>query len=116
MQKQLTLPMLTVYEGPKLVDVELVKACRTYRDVVRACWNLRTRRSLTKRVLAEETGSYAPHISDYLSDDDNRRDLPAKRIAAFETSCGNRMITQWLAMQANLTIMEQFIPSARWAA
>jgi hypothetical protein len=113
---QLALPMLTVYEGPKLVEVELVQACRTYRDVVRACWNLRTRRSLTKSLLAEETGSYPSHMSDYLSEDESRRELPAKRIAAFETSCGNRIITQWLAMKANLTIMEQFIPGARWAA
>jgi hypothetical protein len=116
MQQQLLLPMLTVYEGPKLVDLELVKACRTYRDAVRACWMLRTRRNLTQRVLAEETGGYASHICDYISEDETRRELPAKRVSAFEIACGNRLITQWLAYQANLTILEQYIPSARWVS
>jgi hypothetical protein len=113
---QLSLPMLTVYEGPKLVDLELVKACRTYRDAVRACWMLRTRRSLTQALLAEETGCYSSHVCDYISESEAKRELPAKRIEAFERSCGNRLISQWLALQANLTILEQFIPAARWAA
>ena len=38
--RQLTLPMLTVYTGPRLVDDEIVTACRSYREAVRACWNL----------------------------------------------------------------------------
>lgn len=113
---QLSLPMLTVYSGPRLIDNEIVIAVRTYREAVRACWNLRTRRHLTWRVLAEEAGLYASHCSDYLSEDDAKRELPAKHINEFEIACGNRMISQWLANQANLTIMEQFIPAARRAA
>lgn len=107
---QLTLPMLTVYEGPALVSIDAVAACNTYRDaVLRACWLTKRRTSMTKRVLAEETGCYPSHITDYLSDNPERRELPAKHIAAFEVSCGNRLISQWLARQANLTILEQFI-------
>lgn len=106
---QLQLPMLTVYEGPSLVNHDTVKSCQTYRDAVRMCWSLRKRTSMTRRVLAEETGCYAPHITDFLSDDDKRRNLPAKHIAAFEVSCGNRAISQWLAAQAQLTILETFI-------
>jgi hypothetical protein len=110
MQQQLTLPMLTVYVGPRLVDADLVIACRTYREAVRACWDLRTRRNITKRLLAEAAGLYASHLSDYLNvDDDTKRELPARHINAFEIECGNRFITQWLARQANLTILEQFI-------
>jgi hypothetical protein len=37
-------------------------------------------------------------------------------VNAFEVACGNRLISQWLALQANLTILEQYIPSARWAS
>jgi hypothetical protein len=114
--EQLRLPMLTVYEGPKLVDIELVRAIPTYRAAVRACWMLRTRRSLTQALIAEETGCYASHVTDYVSGSEDKRELPAKWIAAFEGSCGNRLISQWLAFQANLTIMEQFIPAARWTA
>jgi len=106
---QLNLPMLTYYVGPSLIDAEIVLACRTYREAVRACWDMRTRRGLTKRALAEGAGLYASHVSDYISDDDSKRELPAKHINAFEIECGNRFVSQWLARQANLTILEQFI-------
>ena len=88
---------------------EVLAAVFTYREAVRVCWDLRTRRHLSRRVLAEESGVYASHVSDYLSDDAGKRELPAKHIAAFEVACGNRTISQWLAKQANLTILEQFI-------
>lgn len=110
--EQLTLPMLTVYTGPRLVDLEIVDACHTYRDAVCCCWDLRTRRNLTQRVLAEEAGLYASHVSDYLSTLHAKRDLPAKHVNGFELCCGNRMISQWLARQAGLTILEQFIRRA----
>jgi hypothetical protein len=110
MQQQMTLPMLTLYVGPRLIDAEIVLACKTYREAVCACWDLRTRRHLTKRLLAEGAGLYASHLSDYLNpDDDTKRELPARHINAFEIECGNRFVTQWLARQANLTILEQFI-------
>jgi hypothetical protein len=115
--EQLRLPMLTVYTGPRLVSAELVDACRSYRDAVRACWEMRTRRNLTQRMLAEEIESYPSHVTDYVHRDDkpSRRDLPAKRINDFEIACGNRFISQYLARQANLTILEQFIDSRRAA-
>ena len=106
---QLTLPMLTVYEGPRLVDHDAVKAARSYREAVRLCWDLRHRKNLPKTLLAQESGIYASHATDYLSDDESRRELPAKHIAAFEVSCGNRAISQWLSAQAHLTILETFI-------
>jgi hypothetical protein len=113
---QLHLPMLTVYEGPRLVSQEILAGVLSYRDAVRTCWDLRTRRNLTKRVLAEETGLYPSHVSDYLSELEWKRELPAKHINLFEVSCGNRVITQWHNRQANLTILEQFIESRRAAA
>ncbi len=113
---QLQLPMLTYYEGPRLLGAEQLDQVKTYRDAVRLCWQQRTRRSLTARGLAEEAGLYASHLSDYLSHLETKRELPAKHIAAFELACGNRAITQWLARQANLTILEQFIQPKREAA
>lgn len=106
---QMQLPMLTVYEGPRIVPQDVVAACKTFRDAVRMCWQLKPRTRLTKAQLAEETGCYASHITDYLSDKELSRNLPAERIAAFEVACGNRVITQWLTCQAHLTILETFI-------
>ncbi len=113
---QMQLPMLTYYEGPRLLDSEQLDQITTYREAVRQCWRERTRRSLSGRGLAQEAGLYASHLSDYLSHLEIKRELPAKHIAAFELACGNRAITQWLARQANLTILEQFIQPARKAA
>ncbi|HYW57698.1 MAG TPA: XRE family transcriptional regulator [Polaromonas sp.] len=106
---QLTLPMLTYYEGPRLISQEVLAAVLTYREAVLVCWDLRTRRSLTHRQLAVEAHLYASHVSDYLNKDSSKRELPAKHVANFEVACGNRAISQWLAKQANLTILEQFI-------
>ena len=82
--EQLKLPMLTVYTGPRLVDMDAVDACRGYREAVRTCWDMRTRRNLTLRALAEEIESYASHITDYLHRDDNgqRRGPTLRELAA----------------------------------
>jgi hypothetical protein len=112
--EQLRLPMLTVYVGPQLVDWELICAAKTYREAVCACWELRTRKHLTRRKLAEGAGLYASHVSDYLSDDPAKRELPAKHINAFEQECGNRFITQWMTLQAGMHVLEE--PTYRRAA
>lgn len=104
--QQLTLPMLTVYEGPRLVDDALVRRCTTYREAVRLCWESRSRRNMTHRLLAEEAGLYASHVSDYLSEDMERRELPAKHVDLVERSLGNRAITQWHLLQVQRTEAE----------
>ncbi len=113
---QLNLPMLTYYQGPRLIAPEIVAAITTYREAVRTCWKLKTRANLTKAQLARDAGLYASHVTDYISDSEVKRELPAKHIAAFEVECGNRVISQWLASRANLTIMEQFIIDQRRVA
>ena len=113
---QLTLPMLTVYDGPRLIDRLIVDSLLSYREAVRACWNLRTRRNLTYRLLAEEAGLYASHASEYFSADGAKRELPAKHIAAVEVALGNRVISQYQAKRAGLTIMEEFMQHRRSAA
>jgi hypothetical protein len=116
MSEQQELPMLTVYHGPRFIDRTVVEAIKTYREAVRACWALRTRRSLTKTQLAVEAGLYASHVSDYISESPTKRELPAKGINQFEIGCGNRIITQWLNMQAHVTVLEEFTSSARRVA
>lgn len=110
---QLNLPMLTAYDGPRLVDQAIIEAIASYREAVRTCWELRTRRNLTRRQLALEAGLYASHVSDYLSADDSKRELPARVIAEFEVACGNRAITQFQARRSQVTLLEQFLPQRR---
>lgn len=112
--QQLTLPMLTVYKGPRIVDEHLVRQCTTYRQIVRLCWDQRTRRNITLRLLAEEAGLYASHVSDYFSERDDRRELPAKYIDRVERVLGNRAITQWHILQVQRTDAE--IDALRMAA
>lgn len=106
---QLSLPMLTVYTGPRIVSGDVVGGCKQYRDAVRMCWSMRVRSKMSKTAYAAEVGCYPSHLSGYVSDEKGRRQLPAEYVAAFEVACGNRCITQWLAAQANLTILETFI-------
>jgi len=108
--------MLTYYAGPRLVPLEVVATITSYREAVRTCWQMRLRTSLTRRALAEEAGLYASHITDYLSQEPGRRNLPAEHIDAMEIACGNRVISQYLNMKHHLTILEQFLPQHRAAA
>lgn len=114
---QLQLPMLTWYdEGrPRLVPIEVVRAASTYRAAVLGCWNARTRRSMTRRQLAEEICVPASHLTDYLSDKPDKRDMPAKYVKAMEISCQNRFITQWFTHDAELTHLEQVLLERRAA-
>jgi hypothetical protein len=103
------LPMLTYYEAPRMIDQALIDACPTYREAVRNCWTMRNRPHMTKRQLAEEVGCYASHVTDYLSENPAKRDLPARHIADFERACGNRFIGQWVARRSELTVLEEFV-------
>jgi hypothetical protein len=115
--EQLTLPMLTWYapDKPRLVPIELVRAAESYRDAVRACWALRSRRNMKPSVLAELTGMLPSHLSDYLSDKPDKRDMPAKYVETMELACGNRFITQWFTARAELTHMEQVLAERKAA-
>lgn len=104
---QLALPLLCRLDGPSVVPVSHIKACDTYRDAVRLCWSLRRIKAMTSLHLAEQAGFPANHRSDYLSDNEERRELPAKYIKAFEYACGNSAISQWIAMGAKLTVIEE---------
>lgn len=112
---QLELALLCRLDGPSVVPEQYVRACQTYREVVRLCWRLRRVRAMTMLTLAEHAGFPSNHRSDYLSDKEDRRELPAKYIKAFEYVCGNTAISQWIAMNAKLTVLEE-VQAARLAA
>ena len=115
LDQQLDLPLLCRLDGPSVVPDSHVRACQTYRDAVRLCWALRRVKKMTSLTLAEQAGFPANHRSDYLSDDEDKRELPAKYIRAFEYVCGNTAISQWIAMGAKLTVLEE-IQAGRLAA
>jgi hypothetical protein len=115
---QRELPMLGVIEAPKPVARSVISAIKTYRQAVRVAWKLRRAQGMTKQQLACFAGLYAPHITDYLHEDDrpSRRDLPAAKVTDFEDVVGNRVVSQWLAAQSNLTVLEGFQAEERIAA
>lgn len=110
-------PLLGRLDGPSVACPQLLAQCRTYREAVRMCWELRRVKRMTRAQLAAETGMYAQHVSDYLSSDDDthRRSLPGDKLAAFEAICGNTLVSQWHAAQARLTVIEE-MQAARKAA
>lgn len=105
--EQLQLRLLCRLDAPSVVPPDEVAKCRTYREAVKLCWNLRKVKNMTRAGLAERAGLYAPHVTCYLNENDRPRDLPAEKISAFEAACDNTAISQWLALQAQLTVLEE---------
>jgi hypothetical protein len=103
------LALIGVIDPPKVYPRDVVEQARTYRAAVRLAWQLRRVRGMTRQQLAAEAGLYASHVTDYLNEDDkpSRRDLPASKVAEFESVVGNRVLSQWLAMRADFTVMEE---------
>lgn len=106
---QREMPLLGRLDGPAVVPAELVRTARTYREVVRLCWALRRVRNLTFRQLAAEAGLIYQHVGDYFNADDrpHRRDLPGEAVQVVEAVLGNTAISQWHAMRAQLTVLEE---------
>lgn len=97
-----------------VVPPEVVMSIKSYRHACRLAWKLRHPR-ITQRTLAELAGLYTSHTSDYFSVHEHRRELPAKCVAAVETVIGNTVISQYLAQQSKLTVLEE-MQVARWVA
>lgn len=90
-----------------VVPAEVIAQLRTWRQACRLAWKLRAVRNMTKRTLAELTGSYASHVTDYFSVRENRRELPTRQIAPVERVLGNTVMSQWVAHQSRLTVFEE---------
>jgi hypothetical protein len=95
--------------SPAVVPRSVIAVIHSYREAVRVAWRMRSIWGMTKQLLAAEAGLYASHVTDYLHEDDkpSRRDLPASRIEDFERAVGNRVVSQWLAMRAEFTVLEE---------
>ncbi len=106
--QQIPLSLLCRLDAPSVVPPSMVTDCKSYRDAVKLCWELRRVRNMTRRRLAEEAGLYAPHVSCYLNDNQRSRDLPGASVRAFEWACGNTAISQWHSRNAKLTCLEEF--------
>jgi hypothetical protein len=107
--EQMHIPgLLGRLDAPSVVHPQLIAQCKTYREAVMLCWELRRVKKMAKRTVAEETGLYASHITCYTKvDAKTKRDLPGWAVKAFEGICGNTAISQWHAANAKLTTLEE---------
>lgn len=113
---QLALNLMCRHEGPAIVPPFAIENLGSYRDAVRLCWDLR--RDVAegaKSACARHIGAHVSHMSDYLSDEQCKRDMPAKFIKGFEVWSGNTAISQYIAHLALLTVLEE-IQTMRRAA
>lgn len=90
-----------------VVPAQVIMHVRSWRQACRLAWKLRRVRNLTRRTLAEQAGLYTSHVSDYFSVHEGRRKLPADKVAAVEAVLGNTVMSQWLAQQSKLTVLEE---------
>lgn len=109
MGEQLQLRLLGRLDRPSIVPPQAMRCVQTYRQAVRMCRAVSPRRRITLRQLAEEAGLPPQHVSDYFNSDDRpgRRDLPGHCVRAVEAALANTAISQWHAMQAGLTVLEE---------
>jgi hypothetical protein len=107
LMEQLRLHLLRRHDAPSVVPPSRINQCKTYREAVKLCWELRRVDNMTQATIAEEARLYAPHVSGYLHDGKGQRDLPGWAIRGFEWACGNTAITQWHNVGARLTVVEE---------
>lgn len=85
--EQMELRMLGRLDAPSVVPPQWVNQCKTYRDAVKLCWQLRRVKNMTQAQLAQEAGLYASHVSGYIHDGKVNRDLPGSHVKEFESVC-----------------------------
>lgn len=115
-RQTLPLPLMGgVVQAQRLVvPPEVVMGLKSWRHACRLAWKLRNPR-ITQRTFAEVTGCYPSHVSDYFTVRDNRRELPAKQAGAACLALGNTVLIQYLAQEAQVTLLEE-MQAARRAA
>lgn len=101
-------------QRPRLVvPTDVVAGLKSWRAACRMAWKLRFPR-VTQRTLAELVpGLYASHVSEYFSVREDRRELPSKQVGPVEAVLGNTVMSQWLARQSNLTVLEELQANSR---
>lgn len=111
------LPLLGgVVQAQRLVvPHQVIQSIKSYRHACRLAWKLRRPRNLTQASLAGQAGLYQPHVSEYFSIREKKRELPAKHIAAVERVFRNTVISQYQAHCAALTVLEELQAERRSA-
>lgn len=96
-----------------VVPAEVIMSLDSYRHACRMGWRLRRPR-ITQATLAELVPAlYQSHISEYFSARATtskglpRRELPARYIGLVESVFGNSVMSQWVAQQSRLTVLEE---------
>ena len=102
-------PLMGRIDAPGIAPEQWVRLAKTYRQAVRLAWQLKRVHYMTRRQLASEAELYPQHVTDYLHEDDkpSRRSLPAEAITRFEAVVGNTLVSQWIASQSKLTVLEE---------
>jgi hypothetical protein len=123
-EQTLDLPLIGgVIQRQRLVlPPEIIMSLKTYLHACRMAWRLRRPR-ITQATLAELVPDlYQSHISDYFavqpttSKGQARRELPAKYIGLVESAFGNSVMSQWVAQQGRLTVLEEMQAQRRHRA
>lgn len=102
-------PGFECMEPAKAVSGWYVSKCRTYREACRMAWQMRRVRNMTYIMFAAYGGFTRQHVGDWFNRDDKptRRSMPADAIATAESILGNKLISQWIAAQSRLTVLEE---------
>jgi hypothetical protein len=102
-------PLLARVNAPSAAPNQWIRYAKTYRQAVRLAWKFRADEEMTRQELATKAKLYPQHVTDYLHEDDKltRRDLPADKVADFEKVVRNSIVSQWLAAQSQLTVLEE---------
>lgn len=102
-------PLLVRANAPSAAPSQWIHYAKTYRQAVRLAWRFRVDDVMTRQELATKAKLYPQHVTDYLHEDDkpSRRDLPADAVARFEAVVGNTLVSQWIAAQSRLTVLEE---------
>lgn len=110
-------PLMGRLDAPSVAPEQWVRMAKTYRQAVRLAWQLKRVHYMTRAQFAAEAHLYAQHVTDYLHEDDkpSRRDLPAEAIPRAEAVLGNTLISQWLAAQSKLTVLEEMTATRAYA-
>ena len=117
---QREMPFLMATVPSKYAPSSVIEAFNSYRDAVVWGWENRPHRGKNdpqdQSMFARNAGVYAPHMSRFVSRTSKApMDLHPDLIGEFESYIGWRVITQYLAKRANVTLMEEVIEQRRAA-
>lgn len=102
-------PGFETVDAPKFVATWYVDKCKSWREVCRMAWQMRRVRNMTYTMFAAYGGFTRQHVGDWFNPDDKptRRSMPVDCVHTAESILGVRILSQWIAKQSRLTILEE---------